>query len=110
MAQVSEEKFEAGNRLVLPIILAVLGCIALGLTLTWLNTERIKLGYRVDKLQRQEKTEKDLHSNLLFERENLLSPKALGALADKLELYTAKPGQVRRMDLPARQDTMQGPM
>lgn len=108
MSQATENKQETGNQCVLPIILAVLGCIALGITLTWLNTERIKLGYKIDRLQQTERTKKDLHSNLLFERENLLSPKALGKLANKLELYTAKPGQVRRMDLPVKHNFPEG--
>lgn len=98
MSQTAEEKNDAGNQLVLPIILAVLGCITLGLVLTWINIERTKLSY-TDDLQHKVKSKQDLHNNLLFERENLLSPLSLGALAEKLHLYPAKPGQVRRMDL-----------
>lgn len=98
MSQTPDETTAAGNQFVLPIILAVLGAITLGLALTWVNTQRTKLSY-TDTLQNEVKNKQDLHNNLLFERENLLSPKALGELAKKLELYTSKPGQVRRMDL-----------
>ena len=98
MSQTTDENTAEGNQFVLPIILAVLGIIALGLALTWVNTQRTKLSY-TDSLQNEVKNKQDLHNNLLFERENLLSPKALGELAEKLQLYTSKPGQVRRMDL-----------
>ena len=98
MSQATEETTTTGNQFVLPIILAVLGAITLGLALTWVNTQRTKLSY-TDSLQNEVKSKQDLHNNLLFERENLLSPKALGEIAEKLQLYTSKPGQVRRMDL-----------
>lgn len=110
MAQSTEEQSGLDNQLVLPIIFAVLGCIALGLALTWINTERTKLSY-TDSLQNAVKTKQDLHNNLIFERENLLSPKSLGRLAEKLQLYTAKPGQVRRMDIaPKEERPDKGPM
>lgn len=101
MSQATDHKGkeEESNYLILPLIISVMGCIAIGLVLVWLNIERTKIAYNIRNLQNEESVRKDLNANLLIERENLLSPHALGDMANRIGLYTAKPGQVRRMDL-----------
>lgn len=86
-----------GHELVLAMILSVLGCITLALILVWLNIERTKLAYSLRTLQNTASQKADIQANLRAERENLLS--RLGIKAESLGLYTAQPGQVRRMDL-----------
>lgn len=87
-----------GQRLVLPLIIAVACLAALALTLVWLNIERTKLAYRVRTLQREVEQSLDLNAKLSVEREHLFSPHELGKKAEALGLGAAKPGQIRRVE------------
>lgn len=89
---------EAGQRLILPMVLAVACALALGLSLVWLNIERTKLAYKVRTMQRELLQRQDLNAKLGVEREHLLSPHALGKKAEEMGLRTARPGQIRRVE------------
>lgn len=89
-----------GQKLVLPLVMAVACLAALGLTLVWLNVERTKLAYKVRGLQREVEQRLDLNAKLGIEREHLLSPHELGKKAETLGLGAAKPGQIRRVEQP----------
>ena len=84
-----------GHDLVLPMVLSVTTCIALGLIVAWINLNRFQMGYALPRLQAAARKQADIQANLKAERENILS--RLGLKAEELGLYTAKPGQVRRM-------------
>lgn len=88
----------AGQKLVLPLVIAVACLTALALTLVWLNIERTKLAYNVRGLQREMEQRLDLNAKLGVEREHLLSPHELGSKAEKLGLGAARPGQIRRLE------------
>jgi|GEM_PF-919281 len=88
-----------GQYLVLAMIVSFMGSLALGLTLVWLNLERTRLAYDIRNMQREVSIRADLGAQRQAEREYLLSPHVLGAKAEELGLFTAKPGQVRRMGL-----------
>jgi hypothetical protein len=81
------------------MIVSFMGSLALGLTLVWLNLERTRLAYDIRNMQREVSIRADLGAQRQAEREYLLSPHVLGAKAEELGLFTAKPGQVRRMGL-----------
>lgn len=94
----SGEDKGAGQRLVLPLVLAVACLAALALSLVWLNIERTKLAYRVRALQHELQQAQDMNAKLGLEREHLRSPHELGKKAEALGLGTARPGQIRRME------------
>ena len=85
-----------GNDLVLPMVFSITTCIALGLIVAWINLSRFQMGYALPRLQAAVRKQADIQANLKAERENILS--RLGVKAEELGLYTARPGQVRRMD------------
>ncbi len=89
---------EDEQTLVLPLILSVLGLLALGLTLVWLNLERTKLAYRLNILQKDLRIHTEYQTKVVIERDHLLSPAELGKKAVALGLHVAKPGQLRRLD------------
>ena len=109
-AEHAETGENPGQYLVLAMIVSVLGSLALGLTLVWLNLERTRLAYDIRTMQREVGIRADLGAKLQAEREFLLSPHVLGAKAEQLGLYTAKPGQVRRMGLAPDYDDASKPL
>ncbi len=70
----------------------------LGLTLVWLNIERVNMAYELKKLQ-AEVTKLEAHeAKLTVERDNLLSPYRLRKLAKDYGLEEAGTGQMRVME------------
>lgn len=88
----------AGQRLVLPLVLAVACLAVLALSLVWLNIERTKLAYRARVLQHDLQQAQDLNAKLGLEREHIISPHELGKKAETMGLGTARPGQIRRIE------------
>ncbi len=79
------------------LIFTMVSLLALGLLLVWINIERTKLSYHQTILEKELGIRKALNSQLANERDNLLAPKYLGDRAEKLGLFVAKPGQIRRI-------------
>jgi len=83
---------------ILGVILAAVTSLVLGLTLVWLNIERMDIAYGLQKLQAELDSESAHTAKLELERENLITPYRLRRLADELQMRPAVPGQIRRMD------------
>lgn len=71
--------------------------LGLGLTVVWLNIERVDLAYEIKKQQGTIEDRKQLLSKLQVERNNLTSPWRLNALAKEYGLAQATAGQMRRI-------------
>ena len=83
---------------VLGAILSVVASLALGLTLVWLNIERMDMAYGLKVLQ-TEMDEKDaLADKLVLERNNLVAPYRLRQLAQEYNMEPAGSGRIRRME------------
>ena len=82
---------------VIPMVLMALVTLFLGLTLVWLNIERVDLAYGLKKLQ-VALDEKSAHADkLAIERNNLMSPFRLRKKAEIYGLAPAKAGQIRHL-------------
>jgi cell division protein FtsL len=71
--------------------------LMLGLTLVWLNMERVHMAYELKKLQAEVNNLEDHAAKLMVERDNLLSPYRLRELAAQYGLEEAGAGQIRMM-------------
>lgn len=89
---------EPQRGILLLLIVSVLGCVALGLTLVWLNTERTRLALRAHALQREMEERQELRAKLEVEHASLVSPAVLIKKAASLGLRPALPGEIRRME------------
>lgn len=87
-----------GNGLFIGLVASLLINFGLGLTLVWVNTERLSLGYKLTALQKRYTEDYGYSSKLEMERDRLLSPYYLGQKAGELGMTGAKPGQIRRME------------
>ena len=76
--------------------------LALGLSLVWLNIERVDLAYELRSLKTRRAELVVLNDKLRTERDHLTSPNTLRRLAAKHGLGPARPGQLRRLDGTAR--------
>ena len=78
--------------------MSVVASLALGLTLVWLNIERMDMAYGLKVLQ-TEMDEKDaLADKLVLERNNLVAPYRLRQLAQEYNMEPAGSGRIRRME------------
>jgi hypothetical protein len=89
---------EQRRGLILALLVSVMGSVALGLTLVWLNTERTRLALRAHALQREAADRMELNAKLEVERTYLLSPAVLSEKAAALGLRAALPGEIRRLE------------
>ncbi len=71
--------------------------LVFGLGLVWLNMERVDLAYRIDQLQKGIEDKEALVAKLEVERNTLITPHRLRALARHYGLGPAKSGQIRRI-------------
>lgn len=71
--------------------------LALGLSLTWVNIERVDMAYELKRLQTEIDSQEALISKLEVERNTLLTPERLRVLAGQYGLTQARPGQIRRL-------------
>lgn len=71
--------------------------LVLGLTLAWLNMERVHMAYELKKLQAEVNRLEEHAAKLMVERDNLLSPYRLRKLAAQYGLEEAGAGQIRMM-------------
>lgn len=83
------------------LLIAVSGVVTLvlGMSLVWLNIERVDLAYELKRLKSQARELDDHASKLRVERDNLLAPYRLEKLADEFGLHVPKAGQMRRAGL-----------
>jgi hypothetical protein len=84
--------------ILLVLIVSVMGSVALGLTLVWLNTERTRLALRAHALQQELEAHQELNAKLEVEHASLVSPDVLMKKAGSLGLRAALPGEIRRME------------
>lgn len=82
------------------LIWAIVGgllTMLLGLSVVWVNIERVELAYGLKRLQTRYSEAEALASKLRLERDNLRSPYRLLKFAEKYGLHPAKPGQIRKI-------------
>ncbi|MDR1359378.1 MAG: hypothetical protein LBJ82_00205 [Deltaproteobacteria bacterium] len=90
---------EGGRKgMLFALLISVMSCLALGLILVWLNTERTRLALRAHALQREADARQELRAKLEVEHASLVSPDVLMKRAGILGLRAALPGEIRRMD------------
>ncbi len=109
LVRAAPEGGEKGQGMVFALVASILSLLALGLLLVWVNIERTKLAYRQNALQREVDKREELNSKLGIERDHLLSPQQLGERAAGMGLFNAKPGQIRRIDVPGGNATGSAP-
>lgn len=71
--------------------------LVLGMSLVWLNIERMDLAYELKRLKSAAQELEDHAAKLRVERDNLLAPYRLENMVEKFGLRTPQAGQVRRM-------------
>jgi len=81
----------------LAIILSVLSSLVIGLSLVWLNIERMDMAYNLRRMQGELEDRQSLKAKLEVERDRLLSPYELGRKAVALGMRDARQGQIRRL-------------
>lgn len=83
------------------LLISGLGAVTLvlGMSLVWLNIERVDLAYELKRLKSQARELDDHAAKLRVERDNLMAPYRLEKLADQYGLHVPKAGQVRRAGL-----------
>lgn len=80
-----------------PLLLMTVSALLLGLSLVWLNIERMDLAYELRNMEK-DLDQKSAHAvKLEVERDKLTSPYRLNRLAEQLGLVVAEPGQIRRL-------------
>lgn len=100
MSMSSGARMEGGgvSGWILGAILAAVTSLVLGLTLVWLNIERMDIAYGLQKLQVELDKNAAHRAKLEVERDNLLSPYRLRRKARELGMRPAEPGQIRRLE------------
>lgn len=91
----------AGPGLGGPLLLGVATALLLGLCLVWLNIERVDTAYHLHKMEAELSRLKNLNAKLEVERDNLLSPHRLSAIARERGFEAAPSSRIRRIDDPA---------
>lgn len=81
----------------LALIVSALSSLVMGLTLVWLNIERMDMAYNLRRFHAEIEDRRNLKAKLEVERDRLLSPYELGRKATALGMRDAKPGQIRRI-------------
>lgn len=80
-------------------VFSIVGSLALllflGLSLVWLNIERVEMAYEFTRLQKSISAQEALIDKLEVERNTLLSPARLRLASEALGLGPAGPGQIR---------------
>ncbi len=71
--------------------------LVFGLGLVWLNIERVDLAYDLNQIQRDINETESLVAKLEVERNTLVTPERLRALAAHYGLGQARAGQIRRI-------------
>ena len=74
-----------------------IGALVLGLSMVWINIERVDLAYELKQLQTELEHKTNLQAKLEVEKVNLLSSSRLRSLAEESELRQARPGQIRTL-------------
>lgn len=72
--------------------------VTLGLSVVWLNIERVDLAYEIKNMEGRMEEATTLLSKLEVERDNLLSPSRLTGLAESYGLAPAQSGDIRRVE------------
>ncbi len=82
---------------ILGMVLTLMTSLVFGLTLVWLNIERMDIAYGLQKLQVELDNSAAHAAKLELERDNLLSPYRLRRKAEELGMRPAEPGEIRRL-------------
>ncbi len=80
--------------------IAFCGAVILGLSLVWVNIERVDLAYELQKMQAVLSRKEELRAKLEVERNNLVAPNRLRRIAREAGLHAAHSRQMRRMQAP----------
>lgn len=83
---------------ILGLVLAAVSSLVLGLTLVWINIERVDMAYGLQKLQKEYDRQAAHSAKLEVERDNLMSPYRLRKIAEALGMRPANPGQMRHLE------------
>ena len=75
--------------------------LVLGMSLVWVNIERVDLAYDLQKMQVRLSAKQELTSKLEVEHNNLVSPSMLRRFAAHHGLHSVGPGQMRKLEAPA---------
>ena len=84
--------------MVLTLVFSVVSVLTLGLGLTWVNIERMNLAYELRSIQSEVENQEALIAKLNVERNTLLSPERLRAMAAEYGLASPRQGQIRRLN------------
>jgi len=79
------------------LVVMFLVTIMLGLSLVWVNIERVDLAYELRKLEREYAEKEDQNSKLMVERHYLLAPATLRERAEKVGLHPPNRNQIRTL-------------
>ncbi len=82
----------------LTIVISVLMSLVMGLSLVWINIDRMNVTYRLRALEADRESRVNLKAKLEVERDRLLSPYELGRKAAAYGMKDARPGQIRRIE------------
>lgn len=82
----------------LTIVISMLMSLVMGLSLVWINIDRMNVTYRLRALEADRESRVNLKAKLEVERDRLLSPYELGRKAAAYGMKDARPGQIRRIE------------
>lgn len=69
----------------------------LGLAKVWVNIERVDLSYRMQKIQKEYRENRELRTKLTMEKNNLLSPYRLKEIGEQMGLSAPRDSQIRKI-------------
>lgn len=86
----------------LMLVLSLLLSLIMGLTLVWVSIERTDMAFSIRQLRADVEKRAVLKTKLEVERDKLLAPYVLGQKAARFGMREAKPGQIRKMEIPRK--------
>lgn len=92
----------SGRRWFLLLFGLALLALVFGQASVWLNIERVDMAYELRKMEKELSARATLLGKLELERNNLVSPQQLKALAERHGLRPASAGQIRRVEAGGR--------
>lgn len=81
----------------LGVVIMFVVTFALGLSLVWVNIERVDLAYELKTLERELQEKRDQYAKLQVERHYLLAPATLRERAEKAGLRPPSREQIRML-------------
>ncbi|MGE4557769.1 MAG: hypothetical protein AB7D07_13230 [Desulfovibrionaceae bacterium] len=80
------------------VLFGMATALLMGLCLVWLNIERVDTAYRLRKMEGELTELSGLNAKLEVERDNLLSPHRLSAIAHKRGFLAASSERIRKIE------------